>query len=191
MEEILNICLQDRLFYEDSGGGVTLSGGEALTQPHFSLALLQALKKEKIHTAIETSGYAPVEIFDEISEAAELIIFDIKHYDAARHFEGTGVHNGLILTNLKNALARGKAIIPRIPVIPGYNDSAEDAFHFAALLESMGIKRVQLLPFHQYGEKKYELYNIPYYMKNTPQLHREDLENYCQVFFSREINSFF
>ena len=191
LEEAMAICLEDRPFFEESGGGVTLSGGEALGQRRFALNLLRALKKENIHTAIETSGFAPPEIFEEVSGAADLLLFDIKHYDSRRHAEGTGVPNEVILANLKNALTRGAAILPRIPVIPGYNNSAEDALGFAALLDSLGIKRVQLLPFHQFGEKKYELLNLPYAMRNVPQLHPEDLEGFRQVFLEREIDCFF
>ena len=190
VEETLKICLEDKAFYEESGGGVTLSGGEALEQRQFGIELLEALKGEKIHSAIETSGYAAPEVFAEFIKAADMLLFDIKHYDDTSHFEGTGVHNKLILANLKNALAAGKALLIRIPVIPSYNNSAKDAAAFASLLESLGIKRVQLLPFHQFGEKKYESLGLPYAMKNIRQLHPEDLEEYRQVFVEHGINCF-
>ena len=190
LEEILEICLEDRPFYEETGG-VTLSGGEALAQWQFALELLRALKNENIHTAIETSGFAPPEIFEKVAQSADLLLFDIKHYDSHRHAEGTGIPNEGILTNLRWALDYGKVVLPRIPVIPGYNNSTEDARSFASLLKSMGIKRVQLLPFHQFGEKKYELLNQPYAMRNIPQLHPEDLEEFRRVFLEREIDCFF
>jgi len=201
-EETLKICLEDRLFYEEtagalplsspeySGGGVTLSGGDALSQPQFALELLRTLRKEKIHTAIETSGYASREVFEEVSGAADLLLFDIKHYDNRRHTEGTGVSNDLILSNLKNAVARNKNVLARLPVIPGFSNSAEDARGFASLLESMKLKRVQLLPFHQFGEKKYELLGLPYTMKSVKQLHPEDLEEFRQVFLKQGIDCF-
>jgi len=193
VEEVLKICLEDKVFYEDeqAEGGVTLSGGEVLTQRQFAIELLAALKEEKIHRAIETSGYAAPEVFAEFIEAADLLLFDIKHFDERRHLEGTGVRSGLILANLGTALARGKALLPRIPVIPLYNNSIEDAGGFVALLKSMEIKRVQLLPFHQFGERKYELSGLPYPMKNVPQLHPEDLEDYRQVFVKSGIDCFF
>ena len=97
----------------------------------------------------------------------------------------------MILVNLSNAIARNKTVLPRIPVIPGYNNSDDDARGFAALLESMKLKRVQLLPFHQFGENKYNLLNLPYAMKNTPQLHPEDLEDFRQLFLGRGIDCFF
>ena len=194
LEEVLKICFEDRPFYEETtgeaGGGVTLSGGEALDQWEFSLELLRALRNEGIHSVIETSGYATREIFDKVSEAADLLLFDIKHHDDRRHVEGTGVHNELILSNFKSAVGRGIDLLPRLPVIPGYNDSAEDACSFAALFLSMGVKRLQLLPFHQLGEKKYELLNLPYSMKNIPQLHPEDLEDFKRVFTGKGMDCF-
>ena len=180
-EEALKICLQDRLFYEESGGGVTLSGGEPLTQPEFAIAFLKALQTERIHTVIETSGYAPSEIFNEVSALSDMILFDIKHYDRRRHIDGTGVDNGLILDNLKNILERKIPVLPRIPVIPNYNDSKNDALGFASLLIEMGLNCVQLLPFHQFGERKYDLLEIPYTMRGVPQLHNEDLEEFMRT----------
>jgi pyruvate formate lyase activating enzyme len=200
LEETLAICLQDRPFYDDEStqqtspgtrGGVTLSGGEVLAQPEFAAALLRVLKSEGIHTAIETSGYAPPDVFREVTAAADLLLFDIKHYDDRRHAEGTGVHHKLILDNLKSALTAGKAILPRIPVIPGFNNAPEDAQGFARLLTSLGCKNVQLLPFHQFGEKKYETLQIPYALRGVPQLHPEDLEAYRKIFLDTGIDCFF
>jgi pyruvate formate lyase activating enzyme len=189
-EEALEICLRDRPFYEESGGGVTLSGGEVLTQPQFAGELLRALGRERVHTAIETSGFAPARVFAELAEPADLLLFDLKHYDEKRHREGTGVSNIPILANLKSALASGKNTLPRLPVIPGYNNSAEDARGFAALLASLGAKRAQLLPFHQFGEKKYEMLKIPYLMRGVPQLHPEDLEAYRRIIADYGIDCF-
>jgi pyruvate formate lyase activating enzyme len=188
LEEILHICLQDMPFYEESGGGVTLSGGEVLTQAQFARRLLEALKGEGIHTALETTGYAAPGSFRYLTEPADLLLFDIKHYDRQRHFEGTGVYNDLILGNLKAALAAQKKVLPRLPVIPDFNDSAEDALGFSRLLNSMGLKQAQLLPFHQFGEKKYEMLGLRYPMRGVPQLHREDLEEYRQIFAGHGID---
>ena len=190
IDETLRICLQDKYFYEDSGGGVTLSGGEALTQPKFAAALLESLHKEGLHTALETSGYAPAEVFNEVSALSDLLLFDIKHYDRKRHVEGTGVTNNLILANLKNALARKIPVLLRLPVIPGYNDSLKDAYEFASLITSMGLESVQLLPFHQFGERKYDLLNIPYKMRGVDQLHDEDLEEFKRIISDTGITCF-
>jgi len=126
-----------------------------------------------------------------VTNEADLLLFDIKHYDDSRHAEGTGVSNTLILDNLKSALTAGKAILPRIPVIPGFNDTPEDARGFALLLASLKIGKVQLLPFHQFGEKKYENLQKPYALRGVPQLHPEDLETYRQIFVDAGIDCFF
>jgi pyruvate formate lyase activating enzyme len=191
LDEILEICLQDQPFYEESGGGVTLSGGEPLAQGEFAALLLRALKDRRIHTAMETTGYAPPDVFREAALAADLLLFDIKHYDERHHIDGTGVPMGPILANLKTALAAEKPLLPRIPIIPGFNNALEDAEGFVRLLASLGLKEVQLLPFHQFGEKKYEALNIPYPMRGTPQLHKEDLEEYRRIFLANKINCFF
>jgi pyruvate formate lyase activating enzyme len=187
----MQVVLQDRPFYEESGGGVTLSGGEALAQPDFAAAFLRELRKEKINTAVETSGFASPEVFTEVSGLTDLLLFDIKQYDEKQHIEGTGVDNALILSNLKSAMDTHVRVLPRIPVIPEYNNSADDAMGFVQLLGGMGINRVQLLRFHQLGEKKYELLNLPYPMKGVPQLRPEDLSGYRQVFVDSGIDCFF
>jgi pyruvate formate lyase activating enzyme len=191
VEEIVRICMQDRVFYEESGGGVTLSGGEPLTQPKYAAALLNAFRKEGLHTVLETSGFAPTEIFIEVSDLADLVLFDIKHYDRCRHIEGTGMNNDLILVNLKNTLARKIPVLPRLPVIPGYNNSLKDAYGFAAMFSYLGLDCVQLLPFHQFGEQKYDMLNIDYTMRGIPQLHQEDLEEFRQIIADSGINCFF
>jgi pyruvate formate lyase activating enzyme len=183
--------MQDLAFYEESGGGVTLSGGEALAQAPFAARLLDVLGKRGIHRAIETSGFAPADAFAKVIRRTDLVLFDIKHYDRDRHREGTGVDNGIILTNLRTALDRGVEVLPRIPVIPAYNDTPEDAREFAALLKSFGLKRVQILPFHQFGEGKYETLQKPYAMKGFPSLHQEDLEEYREIFINAALECFF
>ncbi|MDR1353288.1 MAG: glycyl-radical enzyme activating protein, partial [Treponema sp.] len=190
LEETLRICLQDRPFYEESGGGVTLSGGEVLLQAQFAYKLLEALRREGIHTALETTGCAPPAVFMRLAEAAALLLFDIKHYDRELHFKGTGVYNDLILDNLRAAVAARKTLLPRLPVIPGFNDSPKDALGFSRLLNSAGLKQAQLLPFHQFGEKKYEMLGLPYPMRGVPQLHPEDLEDYRRIFIDNGINCF-
>ena len=137
---IVDLCLQDKDFYETSGGGVTISGGEAMTQPGFLEELLLELKRRRLHVAIETTGYARPEVFQRLAPMFDLLLFDVKHYDSARHYEGTGVHNRQITDNLKWAIARDIEVLPRVPVIPGFNDSLEDAAGLALLLRSVGAR---------------------------------------------------
>jgi pyruvate formate lyase activating enzyme len=185
VEEVLEQCLKDRAFYEESGGGVTLSGGEVLAQPDFAEALLDALGEAGIHRVIETSGFAPAQVFNRLLSRTDLILFDIKHHNPDRHREGTGVSNDLILDNFRTALASGRAVLPRIPVIPGYNDSLSDADAFGELLGSLGVRELELLPFHQFGQNKYVMLGLDYGLEKTKALHPEDLEPYKTVLENR------
>ncbi|WP_231038672.1 radical SAM protein [Pectinatus haikarae] len=172
-------------------GGVTLSGGEVLSQPEFAAALIQKLRDENIHIAVETSGYAPSDVFVHVVKNADLILFDLKHWDLGKHTEGTGVSNELPLANIKTAINMGKIVLPRIPVIPGYNDKTEDAVGFIGRLREVGAERVQLLPFHQYGQKKYKMLNRKYAYRNVSALHKEDLKDFQKQFIKNDIAAFF
>ena len=201
IQEVLDVVLQDLPFYEESGGGITLSGGEMLMQPEFSFQLLTAAKEDGLATCVETTGMASPEVFERVIGPVDEILFDLKHWDPAAHRRGTGVGNEVILANLSRAieLAAGgpdsgtdsKRVLVRIPVIPGYNDSPADAAGFADKMKEVGAKRCQLLPFHQFGENKYDLLGADYRYRDVPALHREELEEYRQVFLAHGIEAFF
>lgn len=185
---VMSDVMKDKDFYDESGGGVTLSGGEAMLQYEFAIALLQQLKDQGIHTACETTGYATQEIFQTFIKNIDLLLFDIKHYDSQKHYEYTNVHNENIIHNLKTAIKQGKDVIVRIPVIPGINSSLEDAQGFCDLLKEVGATKVNLLPFHQFGQKKYSLLNKEYKFKDVTQLHEEDLIDYKEIFKQNGLN---
>lgn len=176
VEEVAAEVLKDQVFYRSSGGGVTFSGGEVLAQLDFAEALAARLKQDQIQIACETTGYAPPEEFSRLAAFCDLLLFDVKHYDDAMHREGTGVSNEQILANLRAAVSAGKEIIARIPVIPGFNDRPGDAEGFGRLLRDTGIREVHLLPFHQFGQGKYEKMALEYAYHNVPSLQKEDLE---------------
>lgn len=192
VKEIMDIVMQDLPFYEESGGGITLSGGEFLSQPEFAEELLLAAKEMGLHTCCETTGYARPEVFEHMVKYIDLILFDMKHWDPEKHRAGTGVTNELPLSNMWRAIASGKEVLPRIPVIPGFNDSLKDAARLAdTLAKYAGAEKCQLLPFHQFGEIKYHLLDRPYELENMPSLHKEDLGDYRQIFLDRGIEAFF
>ena len=191
VEDIMKIILQDLPFYEESGGGITLSGGEFLSQPAFASALLRACREEGINTCCETTGYAPQEIFAQVIPYLDEILFDVKHYDSETHRKGTGVGNELILSNLSYAISQGKDVLPRIPVIPGFNDSDGDAAALADCLKKAGAGRCQLLPFHQFGENKYTQLGREYALKDVSALHKEDLAGYRDILIRKGIDAFF
>lgn len=188
IDYIMNEIIKDVDFYEESGGRVTLSGGEVLLHHEFAKSLLKKLKEHNIHTAIETTGYANPKIFNEFITNVDLILYDLKHYDSQRHFEYTNVYNEIIIENLKTAVSIGKEVVIRIPVIPKVNNSLEDAVNFCKLIKSIGAKNVNLLPFHQFGQKKYSLLCREYKFKGVQQLHEEDLLEYKNIFIENGLN---
>lgn len=191
IDEIVRLCLQDIDFYEQSNGGVTISGGEGMIQPEAVKALAKALKGQGVHLAIETTGQVSFEVFSQIAPLFDLLLFDVKHYDSAKHKEKTGVGNHQIIHNLKWAVDQGIEILPRIPVIPGFNNDLVDAKGVAELLKQVGLTKIQLLPFHQMGENKYALLQRSYPYQNIKALHPEDLKDYQQVFLQEGIDAFF
>jgi len=179
LDEVAAECLRDRPFYEESGGGVTLSGGEPLVQHQFTLALIHRLHEAGVRVAIETTGHAPADVFERVRHAADFVIMDVKHHDPVQHRRWTGVTNDRCLANLKAAVTAGGPLLVRIPVIPGVNDSPADAAAFARSLAPLGVRDVELMPFHQLGERKYELLGWPYRMEGVPPLHPEDLDDFA------------
>jgi pyruvate formate lyase activating enzyme len=154
---------RDIAFYDESGGGVTFSGGEPLLQRDFLLALLQACKEKDIHTAVDTSGFAPWQVLESIAPYVDLFLYDLKTIDDARHREFTGVSNVLILQNLQALAERGHTIAVRVPIIPGINDDDETVRQmgmFAAALPH--LSSVSLLPYHQAGVEKYRRLHLDY-----------------------------
>lgn len=182
VDEVLRIVLQDRLFYEESGGGMTISGGEPLRQPDFAEALTRAAHESGIHVAMETTGFAAEADFNRVTAQADLLLFDVKHYDSEKHRAGTGVGCERIHANLRAAQSAGKAIVARIPVIPTFNARIADAAGLAELIADIGIARVDLLPFHQLGENKYQNLGVDYAMAGMRQLPPEALGKYREEF---------
>ena len=191
VKEVMDVVMQDLPFYEESGGGITLSGGEMLAQPEFAVSLLKAAKENGLHTCCETTGFAKQEVFAEVIENLDMILFDVKHWDSGKHKAGIAVGNELILSNLKYAFSQGKDVLPRIPVIPGFNDSLNDAENLAKVIKEAGGTKCQLLPFHQFGENKYEQLGREYAYKDVSAYHREDLEDYRRAFIEHGIEAFF
>jgi pyruvate formate lyase activating enzyme len=156
VEDVMSEIRRDSAFYEESGGGVTLSGGEPLSQPDFALALLKACKKDNLHTAVDTSGCAPWDVIDRIRPYVDLFLYDVKLIDDGKHRKFTGESNDSILKNLRALSKRGHNIIVRVPVIPGINDDDESIRRIgefvAALPAPVGI---DILPYHNLGIDKY------------------------------------
>ena len=159
VEHVLRIVEEDDAFYARSGGGLTLSGGEPLSQGAFALALLRAARSRGIDTAIETSGLCNWNTMREAAPLADRIFFDLKSLDAEKHERATGVSNSKILENFRKLREQfpEAEVVVRTPVIPGINDSAEDIQAIAAFIEAAGgASAYEVLPYHGFGEPKYE-----------------------------------
>jgi pyruvate formate lyase activating enzyme len=181
VEALVQELVKDKPFYDESGGGVTLTGGEALLHPDFVIALAEALHREKIHVAIETAACVSEAVFARVLAAVDFAYIDLKHYDDEKHRAGTGAGNTLILKNITTALKSKTPAVVRIPVIPGYNDSEADFEGFARALTHLGAKEVQLLPFHQLGESKYHRLQIRYAYDGQKQLRDGDVSAFAAV----------
>lgn len=164
VEDILKEVLRDKKFYENSSGGVTISGGEPLHQWKFVSSLCKALKENQLHTALETTGYVPWEHFEQVLKYFDLILYDVKHTDSEEHQKGTNVHNELILNNLRK-IAGKTAIWIRMPLIADYNDSTENIKKLIYLAKEIGAEKISLLPYHEGGKSKCEqigrIYPVP------------------------------
>ncbi len=163
VREVIEEVKKDMPFYENSGGGVTLSGGEPTMQSEFCIAVLRESKKAGMHTALDTSGYVKWEIFSRILEYVDLVLYDIKHIDPVKHKEYTGLSNELILSNLRKIDELGITTEIRMPIIPGLNDSEDNLSAVSRFLGEMrNIQRIKLLPYHRLGEGKYERLDMGY-----------------------------
>jgi pyruvate formate lyase activating enzyme len=189
VDELLKEILRDRPFYEESGGGVTFSGGEPLLQPDFLLELLQACQFEEIHTTLDTSGFSAPGVMERICPWVDLFLFDVKMVEKERHRKFTGVSNGIILENLRGLSSSGKRIILRIPFIPGINDdeiNLRQIGNLAAELDS--LESVVILPYHQLGAGKYRRRGREYPLSETkdPSLSQlEQAQNWLREYVPR------
>lgn len=155
VEELLPLLLEDRAFYETSGGGVTLSGGECLLYPDFCADLLRALKAEGIHTAVDTCGAVPWSYFERVLPYTDVFLYDVKAVDEEVHRRCTGASNRQILENLQRLASLNLPVEIRVPFVPAWNDTEMDAI--AALLSPMkNLRRVRVLAYHSYAADKYD-----------------------------------
>jgi len=180
MKEIV----RDRIVFEESGGGVTFSGGEPLLQPEFLLAMLAACRSERIHTTVDTCGYAKPETFLPVCELTDLFLFDLKLINAKRHRQYTDAGNNMILENLRCVTGMAKSVIVRIPVVPGVNDDQGNIGVTMNFLETAGVLNVDLLPYHETGQEKYRRLESESPMKFTVPTENQ-MQGLCDKFAAR------
>lgn len=181
-EDVLAEIARDKPYYDSSGGGMTISGGEPLSQWAFAEALLRGARKRGIHTCVETSGFAPFEHLSALEAWTDLFYFDIKETNSEKHLEYTGVKNTCILENLAKLDRYGATIVLRCPVIPGFNDRPD---HFAAIAELanrlQNVCEINLLPYHPLGESKSHRIGETYPMPDEIRIDNDSMERWAKT----------
>ena len=176
LEEVLLEIEKDTIFYDESGGGVTFSGGEPLMQPAFLDALVDACHAWDIHTTLDTTGYAPPDVFYPVASKCDLVLYDLKIMDDERHLKFTGVSNELILKNLQSIAGNGQQIKIRFPLIPGATDDIGNVQQVARFVESLGtVIQVDVLPYHRTAEGKYQRLGMSNRMQHVAPLTDEQV----------------
>jgi len=166
VEEVLAEVLKDSVFYHTSGGGVTLSGGEVLSQGVFAKALLKQLKLLGIDTAIETTGFGDWEVLEGLADYTDVFLYDLKIIDPKQSKKIIGADSEIILSNLAKLIHKGCRVIPRVPLIPGFTMDEKNITAISVLAQKYGLMEIHLLPFHQYGSSKYESLGRDYALKD-------------------------
>lgn len=174
--ELLKEIEKDSIFYYESNGGVTFSGGEPLVQIDFLREMLELCKESDIHTTLDTSGYSAWENIESIIDNVDLFLYDLKLMDEEKHKKYTGVSNKLILENLKNISDRGKRIFIRIPVMAGINDDDENINSTIDFIKTLNIEQVNLIPYHDMGKDKYGRLGLEYKLKDLKKPSEERVE---------------
>lgn len=181
-KEVLEQVLADKVFYEHSGGGMTLSGGEPLFQPAFTLELLKKAKEQGLHTCIETCGFAPWHVIEAVKPYVDLFLWDVKETDSTYHRKFTGVPNEPILENLRKLDAAGAKIVLRCPIIPGCNDRPELLQAIGQLAESLhGVQRIDVSPYHPLGKSKSEALDIDYALGELSFTEEETVQSWIKT----------
>lgn len=169
VEEVLKTVIQDAPYYNRSGGGLTLSGGEMLCQSDFAYALLRSAKEAAVNTAVETTGFAPYEKIEKLLPYIDTVLMDIKHIDSAKHKAFTTRTNELILENAAKIAENANKLIIRVPVIPTFNDTEPEIAAIAKFSAGLkNVKEINLLPYHNYGKDKYIGLGREYLMGDIP-----------------------
>ncbi len=165
--DLIAEIVKDVLFFDESGGGVTFSGGEPLMQPDFLEAALAECRSRRIRTAVDTCGLGDPRALARAAANTDLFLFDVKLIDDERHRQVTGASNARVLDNLRQLAADGRNIRVRFPLVPGINDRPGDVAALGRLVKSLGLRRVDVLPYHRAGIAKYERLNADYLLRDT------------------------
>ncbi|UCF16982.1 MAG: glycyl-radical enzyme activating protein, partial [Phycisphaerales bacterium] len=185
VSRVLSEIEKDVIFYDQSGGGATFSGGEPLMQPEFLLELLRQCRKQHIHTAVDTTCYAETDVIEKIAEQTDLFLCDLKHMDPAIHKDFTGVDNDLILYNIRRLSNAGKTITIRIPIISGFNNDRSNIEETADFVKSLSnVSRIDILPYNSGGKEKSERLTTEFDLMETEVPDAEQMYTIAGIFKS-------
>jgi len=187
VEAVIDEVERDKPFYNNSGGGMTLSGGEPAAHVEYARALLKGAKERGLHTCLDTSGHCAWEVFKSLVDFTDIVLFDVKHLDPVTHLKKVGVSNKGILHNLFQLSKTGTEIWVRIPVVPEYNDSIEYHARTAEFLAGLPgrISRVDLIPFHNWCQDKYGWLGIDWELKDVEALDPGFVEIYTEPYMQK------
>ena len=178
---VIDEVLKDKKYFDNSGGGLTLSGGDPVFQPEFSFELLRLAKENGIHTCIETSGYCKTATILKLAEVTDLFLFDFKHYNTTEHIKYTKVSNAIILENLDTLCKNNHSVILRCPIIPGVNDNFQNFEVIAEISNKyQSIQEVEIMPFHNWGFHKYELIGMERPRINNTSISQETRDKWVE-----------
>lgn len=181
IQQAIKELKKDATIFRRSGGGVTLSGGEPLVQYDFASQLLLACKSQGWDTAIETTGFGSSEAIEKVIPYVDTVLLDIKHIDPYTHKKFTGLSNEIILKNAKRISQITKTVV-RVPIIPGFNYSYKDIEDIAKFVKTLNnVDTIHLLPYHTFGENKYDLLGIEYALDGLKRLSKEDLNEHKKI----------
>jgi pyruvate formate lyase activating enzyme len=188
VDQVMDMVRRDSVYYDNSGGGVTFSGGEPTAQPRFLAACAKQCREEVIHTALDTCGLVEWAVLERILPHIDLFLFDLKHMDSQKHERLTGVNNDLILKNLQLIDQQAKPIWIRIPLIPGYNDSEENLGRIAEMVQHLtAVKKISILPYNSTAGAKYRLIGRDYSLERLDYSEEREQE-ILQIFTTTKIN---
>ncbi len=181
--EVFEEVNRDKMFYEGTGGGITVSGGEPLLQPDFLAAVFRLCQAAGIHTCLETTGYTNAQVWEKVIPVTDHILFDLKHMDSHQHQRFTGKPNKLILDSAARVAGSGIPMMFRMPLIPGFNDSLENigaTADFVKNLDGKNVLGIELMPYHRMGLGKYECLDRQYSFNDVKAFEPEDVESIRQ-----------
>ncbi|MBR3555519.1 MAG: glycyl-radical enzyme activating protein [Oscillospiraceae bacterium] len=189
VDKVMKTILRDKMYYENSGGGVTCSGGEILMQPDFVAEIFRRCHEQGIHTNADTCGFGTEEAVRKIMAYADLCYYDIKHMDPEKHKKYTGVGNEVILRNLELTLSLGVKTVVRVPLIPEHNADEANLNALADYVKGLGsgVDHVCFLPYHVYGESKYKMIGRQYPLHDLRKLTEEEMQRAVEIVESRGI----